>query len=645
MPCGSWPSELTAERVVRDSVSLSEPRVHRGRRYWLEGRPAEAGRQTLVMQQGDAQPCELTLAPYHVRARVHEYGGGAYAVDGDSVYFIDTDGGFYRIADVEAPAPELVVRVAGIRLGGFVVDRGRQRVYCICEDHRIEGREPVTSIVAIDLRQPGQEPSTLVRGEDFYSSLALSPDGRQLAWLSWNHPDMPWDRTRLWLADLDAFEPRCLIDDEESVFQPEWSPDGVLYCASDRDRGWWNLHRWTGETLENITPIEAEFGLPQWVFGMSVYGFLSSEEILASCSREGRWELMRVHLRSGELEAIAMPYSDMKSVRSEDGEAVFLASSPTALPVVLSWRGANEMQVLRNSGELGLQAEEIAIAEAIDYPTADGSIVHAFYYPPTNPRAEPLPGERPPLIVMSHGGPTAANSDAFSVKVQYWTSRGFALLDVNYRGSTGYGRAYRRALNGLWGVADVEDCVHGARYLAAEGRIDPGRTIIRGSSAGGFTTLCALTFHDVFRAGASLYGIGNLESLAKDTHKFEARYLDRLVGPYPAERERYRERSPIHHIDQLSCPVIFLQGMLDRVVPPSQAEAMVTALKEKGIPVAYIRFEQEQHGFRKGESIRRAYESELAFYGRVFGFTPADELPPLDFVGQPAHWGRGDSSR
>ena len=631
---GSWASPLTTDRIVSSSVSLAEPRIEGEDIYWLESRPLEGGRQVIVRYGHDDENDDIVPSPFNVRNRVHEYGGGAYDICDGRVFFCNyADGGIYLVDGNNQPRQVYVAE--GKRFADLRYMPSLDALVCVCEDHTAAKKEAENSLVRFDLSNCDTY-ETIASGEDFYASPAVSPDGRRLAWLSWSHPDMPWDKTRLWLADIDEdgliTNSRILLDEDCSVFQPQWSPDNKLYFSSDKKNGWWNIHCWNGETIEVLCPFEAEFGLPQWQFGMSTSGFLSTEEMLVCYSQDGVWSLARLCTRTGELQRIRTGQTHIGAIHTNsptgtgNSRAVMLASSPTELPGIWLYDNSDHsLDRLASSGSMKTEAEDISVGQPISYPVADGTEVHAFFYPPASAHYCLQDNELPPLIVMSHGGPTAATSNAYSFKIQFWTSRGFAVLDVNYRGSTGYGRDYRQMLNGQWGVADVEDCVAGAKYLVDQNKVDANRLAIRGSSAGGFTTLCALTFHDTFKAGASLYGIGDLETLARDTHKFESRYMDRLVGPYPQEQERYRQRSPIHFIEQMNCPVIFLQGLQDKVVPPEQAESMVKALKQKGLMVEYVTFANEQHGFRGSESIQRAYREELAFYGRVFGFTPASD--------------------
>jgi dipeptidyl aminopeptidase/acylaminoacyl peptidase len=450
---------------------------------------------------------------------------------------------------------------------------------------------------------------------------------------------MPWDGCELWVGELDSGglvgHTVCVAGGPaESIFQPSWSPAGVLHFVSDRS-GWWNLYRWDEVSggVEPLAPMEAEFGQPVWLFGLSTYAFLDADRIVCTYAHAGAWELALLDARAGRLTPVPLPYSEYRQVRSRPGSgtAVFLAGSPGHDRRVVDLDLATlEHRVLGRASGVDLDERFVSRPESIEFPTADGLPAYGLFYPPQNPDFEAPRGERPPLLVKSHGGPTDAASTELDLEIQYWTSRGIGVVDVNYGGSSGYGREYRRRLDGRWGEVDVDDCVNAARFLAGRRLVDVTRLAIRGGSAGGFTTLAALTFRDVFRAGACYYGIGDLETLARDTHKFESRYLDGLVGPWPEAADVYRERSPIHHVERLSCPVIIFQGLDDRVVPPNQAELMVSALRTRGLPVVYLSFEGEGHGFKRAETITRCLAAELAFYGQVFRFEPADELPPLE---------------
>ena len=628
---GSWSSPVTTELLLQDSVRLGGVALDGDHAYWIEGRPAEEGRNVLVRRRTDGTVEDVTPAPYNVRSRVHEYGGGAFCVHGERVWFVnDGDQRIYHLAPGQTPRP--LTAPDAERYADFVVDAARSRLICIREHHPSAGREPVNELVSVGVETGAVE--VLSAGHDFYAAPALSPGGDQLAWITWDHPDMPWDSSRLWIASLDPHgtpgdERLVAGGDGIAVFQPTWSPDGRLYVVSD-PAGWWNLFRWDGRELGCVLEMSAELGRPHWQFAIRTYGFEPDGRVLGALCEGGEWRLIRLDPRSGEIEPVRAEFTDIADLAVGPSSALLVASSPRrAAAVVEMPRAGGEMSVLRQSVPAGIGEGYVSLAEPVTFPTGDGDTCHGFFYPPGNPDHAGPEGALAPLIVLAHGGPTGATSTGLDLRIQYWTTRGFAVLDVNYRGSTGYGRHYRDALHGRWGVADVEDCVNGVRYLVAAGRVDRERLAIRGGSAGGYTTLAALTFHDVFRAGASYYGISELEALARETHKFESRYLDRLIGPYPDRADIYQERSPINHIDRLSCPVIFFQGLEDKVVPPNQAQMMVDALRAKGLPVAHLTFEGEQHGFRKASTIKRALEAELSFYGQVFGFTPADPIEPV----------------
>lgn len=645
---GSWRSPITSDLIVAGTVRLGEITLDGRDIYWSEGRPEEGGRSAIVRRTQEGRIADVIPAAFNARTRVHEYGGGAFLVDKGVVYFSDfKDQRLYR--QVLGGEPEPITPGRALRYADGVMDRERNRIICVQEDHTDSEREAVNRIVGIDVTGE-REPQSLAEGNDFYAAPRLSPDGSKLAWLTWNHPNMPWDGTELWAAEVTADGSlgqglQVAGGREESIFQPEWSPEGVLYFVSDRS-GWWNLYRWSPpsvpparegevrvEAVCESVPERAEFGLPQWLFGMATYGFDSEQRLVCAYTQEGVWYLASVDTELGRLEPIETPYRSIGGLRVGPGRAVFIGGSPTEPSAVVHLDlETGEREVLRRSSNVEVEAGYLSEPQAIEFPTENGLTAHALFYPPQNRDFVGPAEERPPLLVMSHGGPTAATSSALNLGVQYWTSRGIGVLDVNYRGSTGYGREYRERLNGQWGVVDVDDCVNGARYLVEQGEGDGERLMIRGGSAGGYTTLCALTFRDVFKAGASYYGVSDLAALAQETHKFESRYLDRMVGPYPERKELYRERSPIYFTERLECPVIFFQGLEDRVVPPNQAEMMVEALRAKGVAVAYLPFEGEQHGFRRAENIKRALDAELYFYSRVFGFELAEPVEPVEIA-------------
>jgi dipeptidyl aminopeptidase/acylaminoacyl peptidase len=631
-PYGSWKSPLTADLIASKTIRLVEVKLDGTDVYWSEMRPAESGRYVVVRRGPDSQITDLTPPPFNARTRVHEYGGGAFTVADSVVYFSNfADQRLYRQRPGQSPEP--VTPAGQWRYADGIIDRQCKLMFCIREDHTQAEREATNAVVSINLATGGTQ--VLVSGNDFYASPRLNPEGTQLAWLTWNHPNMPWHGTELWLAEVKAdgslgSKQHITGGVGESIFQPQWSPDGTLYFISDRT-DWWNIYRWTNGQVEAVTALEAEFGVPQWVFGLSTYGFAPAGRIICTYTQDGVWHLARLDTTTGELEPIAIPYTEIDSLQVGSGRVVFKTASPTTLSALVQLDLATgQLETLRRSSELTVDEGYLSVPQAIEFPTENGLTAHAFFYPPKNRDYTAPADERPPLLVVSHGGPTGATSSSLSLERQYWTSRGFAVVDVNYGGSTGYGRAYRERLAEQWGVVDIDDCINAARYLVKQGEVDSDRLAIRGGSAGGYTTLCALTFRDAFHAGASHFGVSDLEALTLETHKFESRYLDWLIGPYPEQQDRYWARSPIHHAHQIARPVIFFQGLEDEVVPPSQAETLVEALRHNEIPVAYVSFAGEQHGFRRAENIKRALEGELYFYSCILGFELAEPIEPVE---------------
>ena len=631
VPYGSWKSPVTAEMAASGSVGLQQLRIDGEDIYWIEARPQEGGRKVVVRRTADGNIADVTSPPFNARTRVHEYGSGDFVVKGAIVYFSNfADQRLYSQHPGAEPLP--ITPPGPFRYADGVIDPGRRLLICVREDHSVSG-EPVNSLVSIGLDGSGVV-RTAASGSDFYSSPRLSPDGSHLAWLSWNHPNMPWDGTELWVSQLNqdgslSCSVKVAGGQAESIFQPEWSPDGTLYFVSDRT-GWWNLYRWREGKIESLCPMDAEFGEPQWVFGLSTYAFDSAHRIVCSYAQDGTWHVGLLNVEHGELETLELPYTAVREIHAVPGEAFLIAGSPTEAACILRLSlESRKLEVLRRSTDVALDPGYLSVPRKIEFPTGGSQTAHGFFYPPKNSDYIAPPDEKPPLLVMTHGGPTSATGTGLRLGIQYWTSRGIAVLDVDYRGSSGFGRVYRDALKGQWGIVDVEDCINGARYLVERGEVDGNRLAITGGSAGGYTTLCALTFRNVFSAGASHYGISDLEALAKDTHKFESRYLDSLIGPYPEQRDLYWERSPIHFTERLSTPMILFQGLEDKVVPPNQAEKMFEAVRQKGLPVAYLSFEGEQHGFRKSENIKHVLEAELYFYSKVFSFELADPVEPV----------------
>jgi dipeptidyl aminopeptidase/acylaminoacyl peptidase len=669
-PFGSWTSPVTAEVIVAKSVSIGEVAVGNVDVWWSEARPEEGGRVQLVRHRPGGVTVDVLPAGFGARTRVHEYGGGSWWLHGDDVIFANwEDQRLWRLdAGTDHPValtPEPSIHHGDRYADGRVSSDGRW-VVCVRERHVTDGGEPRNEIVAIRSRCTGEptEPIVLVSGPDFVAAPRVSADGTLLTWFEWNHPDMPWDGTELRVARLHddqstegsiSLGTQRLVAGgrDESITQPEWMPDGSLLFISDRSN-WWNLYRVDADAIGAlveagtaadaiaVAPIEAELGAPQWVFDNSRYAVLADGRILVSWFHLGLDHLGIIPVDRAAVVPLESPFTAVSSVRAFGYGAVLVGATPISEPVVaaLDIPGSPDIDgstavtvgVVRPARDLGIGPEWYSVPESITFATTGDRFAHALFYPPTNPDTTGPEDERAPLIVLSHGGPTSAARPQLNLGVQYWTSRGFGVVDVNYGGSTGYGRSYRRRLIGEWGIVDVDDSVAATRFLIDRGDADRDRLIIRGGSAGGYTTLCALTFREVFAAGCSLYGVSDLEALARDTHKFEARYLDSLVGPWPARQDIYVERSPIHHMEDLECPLIILQGLDDAIVPPSQSEMIVAALDANHVPRAYLAFEGEQHGFRQAATIKRALEAEAYFYSRILGFELADEVEPVEIV-------------
>ncbi len=636
LPYGSWPSPISVAVAVGSSRGLSEPRPDGGDIYFLESRPEEAGRVALLRRQPDGLLTDM--APdLNIRTRVHEYGGGAYTVrDGIVVFSEYVDNRLLLKRTPDSAIEELVTDPA-MRFADPVIDVERDRIIAVVEDHHESALLPRNLLAAVSLSDGRL--TELAAGHDFYSDPLPSPDGSWLAWVTWDFPRMPWDGTDLWVArvqpDGSLAEPTHVAGGAaESILQPKWAPDGSLLFISDRT-AWWNLYRWREGASEAtaLAPMQAEIGGPQWVFGLSDYDIDRDGTVIAFASGPDGARLLVLAGASAPRE-IEFEESSLSYLRVHDGILTAIAGSPTRPTALLRFDlAAGVEERLRLSSQLAVEAAYLSTPQFIEFPTSGGRDAYAWYYPPTSPDAAAADGERPPLVVMSHGGPTSKARTSLSLERQAFTSRGFAVVDVDYGGSTGYGRDFRDRLHESWGVVDVDDCANAALYLAERGLADPQRMAIRGGSAGGYTTLAALCFKDVFGAGTSFYGLGDLEGFAAATHKFESQYDRYLVGPYPQEAERYRERSPNNHADRISCPVLVMQGADDKVVPPTQAEGIVAALAKNGLPHAYILFEGEGHGFRQAANQRRALEAELSFYAQVFGLELADDFAPLEVVG------------
>ena len=638
-PYGAWKSEITADLIVAGAIGYSDVHVVANNIYWIESRPAERGRRVLCRKRGDNPTEQLTPDGFNVRTRVHEYGGFSYLVQGDTIFFQNfADQLLYRHEPGSAPAP---ISTTGIFYGDLRFDPTRNTIVGIQEDHAVSDIEAINTLVSLNPNGPNADGgATIVSGTDFVSNGRVSPDGKRFAWLQWNHPNMPWDAAELWVAELDD---RGVIHNPEhiaggngsSVFQPEWTPGGDLIYVDDKT-GWWNFYRYRHGAIEHVLDMEVEFGRPLWVVGMSAYAVIDDTRVICAYTKDGAWSIGDLNLETGELTTVPTPFRDVSSV-SADGDIVgFIAGSPSIPTAVYRHNlRTGDTQAITTGSAKPIDPSWLASPEPITYPTSDSQVAHAFLYRPKNPDFDGPNDALPPLIVSSHGGPTSAAAATMHMNIQFWTSRGFAFLDVNYRGSTGYGRPYRDALLGTWGQYDVDDCVFGAQYLVDQGIVDANKLAVRGGSASGYLTLAALTFRDTFKAGCSLYGISDLEIMAIETHKFESRYLDGLVAPYPEGIAAYRERSPLYHIEQLETPLILFHGLEDKVVPPNQSELIYEALKHRGVPVAMVLYEGEQHGFRQAANIKRTLEGELYFYGKIFGFTPADDIEPVEIANLP----------
>ncbi len=654
LPYGAWPSSVTADLLLSAAgVDLTMPRVDGADLYWLQARASEGGRGEVVRRTPDGALVSVTPAPWNVRSRVHEYGGGAYAVRGGILVFANLDDlRLYRI-DVNQPAsvPAPITPAGVHRYAEPVIDLRHRRVIAIREDHT-DPAAPVNTLVSLDLDGENVDGGkVIVEGTDFVAAADLSPDGDRLAWVSWDLPRMPWEASTVHRADLDSHGGLSSVSEVTGgstwVQQPRWAPDGRLFFIEEHD-GWANLAvldpKASDATPRRFVAEGLEFGSPNWFLGARDYDFLPDGRVVAAAWDSGIARLVVIHPRDGSnapLDSDIVAIDGLSTM--PDGRILSLTSTretSKAVVILTVPDGANAahpgVDTLVTSNDLTLDGAMTSLAESVTWTNSQGQTVQGFYYPPAQVDVHAPDSERPPLLVESHGGPTSLHTASFKLGFHYWTSRGFAILDVNYGGSSGFGQRYRERLNGQWGVVDIDDCVTGALAMAEQGRADRQRLAIRGGSAGGYTTLRALTASDVFAAGASHYGIGDLESLAKETHKLESRYLDSLIGPYPERRDLYVERSPLHHLDDLSSPMIMFQGTEDKAVPPNQATRMAESLRAKGLPVALVMFEGEGHGFRQAANIKRSLEAELYFYGRVLGFEPADDIDPVPIDNLPA---------
>lgn len=642
-PYGSWESPITADLITEGGLRLGEVHVDGSTVYWLEGRPEESGRYVIVRLLESGETEDVNPAPFNARNAVHEYGGGAYIVQDGTVYFTNWDDQrIYKVEEGGAPEPitnepaiERGDRYADLRVSG-----DSNWIFCVRESHK-EDREADNDLVAVATDGSG-DIQVLASGRNFYSSLRENWADGKICWLEWDHPNMPWDGCELFVADFDSStgtssnSERVSGSTDVSIVQPEWAPDGTLVFISD-ESGWWNLTKYSGGEVSSVLAEEKDHGGPAWQFGFSTYGFGEDGSIILKGSQDGNGQFRSVSFDGNTSVVAEVPHTSIAELNLIGDSAIYVGASPvSAAEIVRVEFGSSDVTTLKVSSEIELDAEFLSVPEEIKFPTTFDGSAHAYFYAPKNPNFEGESSEKPPLLVISHGGPTSSTSSALSLPIQFWTSRGIAVVDVNYRGSTGYGREYRDALKGNWGMYDTDDCIAAADYLVERGLVDTDRVAIKGGSAGGYTTINALTFYDRFAVGATYYGIADLSVFIGDTHKYESRYLDSLIGPYPEAKQLYHDRSAINFTDQLSCPMIILQGLEDKIVPPSQAEIMAGALRDKGIPFSLMMFEGEQHGFRQSENIKASLEGELYFYGRVLGFTPAGDITTVEIENEAA---------
>lgn len=641
-PYGTWPSPLSAEMVAGQSLRFGTLQGDRDYVYWSESRPREQGRSVLMRARAGAEPEELLPAPYSARSRVHEYGGGEFLADGDTVYFVnDADQDLYVLTP--GAAPERLTEIAGIRFADMSVDRAGGWLAAVAERHGNDGdgSHPENLLAAVPLGKGTQSKvQPLAQGRDFYAAPRFSPDGRTLAWLAWDLPHMPWEAAALYVAPHEGgrLGPARHVagGDGSAVFQPEWAADGTLRFVWD-ETGWGNLAAWDGSQLHTLTDWEQELARPLWVFGMRAYAELEGGEVAAATLDAGAATLVRMNPRTGQETAIPCEACAITSLVASGGDIAMIGTSHTQAPAVLRLQpGTDKPETVRLSAEAPIDAADISVARDLAVPREDGAAIHALYYPPTNGSVTPPADALPPVVLTVHGGPTAAAERGLKLKTQYWTSRGFGVCDVDYAGSWGYGRSYRRRLDGQWGIADVADVAAVAEHLAGNGFADPERLLISGGSAGGYTVLMALVTLDLFAAGACYYAVSDLQQLQNITHKFEAGYLYGLIGTEPGQEEQaFAARSPLHQAERISAPVIFLQGADDKVVPPAQSRTMFASLEQRGVPVAYLEFEGEGHGFRQAGTITTALESEYAFFSQMLGLEVPEDPASLDIRNWP----------
>ncbi len=647
-PHGSWKSPITAELLAAHTLSLGEVAVDGDDVYWLESRPGEAGRNTIVRRTADGALTDVLPPPvegrasYSARGLVYGQGGGSFAVSEGLVVFVNharggahPDQRLYRVNPGRTPVALTPDTGGKHRYGDLSIDRARNRVLCVREDWRnLQEGQPRIALVAVDI--DGQKQTVLAQGRDFYSSPVLSPNGRRMAWLAWDAPSMPWDGCELWVADVDEeglpHHARLVAGGStESIFQPEWSPQGELYFVSDRNN-WWNLYRLQGRSVVPVLEHKAEFGAAQWCLGMSTYCFVSPRHVVCAFNEQGQWRLGRLDVVLGQFSELETPYTDIRQVRGGFATAYFVGGGPDqSASVVRLDMESSKTHVVKAAGPVPEELRPyLSRPEPLHYPTSELGEAHAWYYPPTHPGFQGPAGEKPPLLLVSHGGPTGSASTQLDWTVQYFTSRGFGVVDVNHRGSTGYGREYRLSLYGNWGVMDVDDLANAALRLVQNGKADAKRLIARGSGSAGYTTLSLLAFRDILRCGTSIASIAHLDTLLDSPNKLEAHYLDQVLGPQPEFKQLLQDRSPGVHIDNIKrSPLLFVQGLKDTRVPPQQTDELVRRLRANGVPTALLLLEGETLAPQEPAALARALETEFAFYVRVMGLGVAEPLVPV----------------
>jgi dipeptidyl aminopeptidase/acylaminoacyl peptidase len=628
---GAWVSPITAASIFEASDNVSYLTVEDEQLYFVESKASANGKSLLFKLNKSNVAIQLTSSKVSVRSRVHEYGGRPYLVSGEHIYYSEfSDQKIYHISPDSLPdSPPEAITSQGLRYMECIVDQNNSRLICVREDHRGIG-EPINTLVAISLNEANVE-TILFEGTDFVSGPQLSPDGKSVAFVTWSHPNMPWDDTQLRVINFsENGSVESVVDVPQdgnvSIKNPQYSKDGTLYFIADF-KNWWTLYR--------VDKSTGQQNKPQQVLDKKIeinsYGFENNNYAIIAYSKQGSAHIARVNLATGEMTNIGNTFSSADSISVANNTVYFRASTPSSANAIYQLTANHVEKIYQPSGPV-IETGFLSVPQSIEFPTGINEIAYGFYYPPQNSHYTGAKDTLPPLIVKVHGGPVSATDSSLNPGIQFWTSRGFAVFDVNHRGSTGYGRTFRKKLYPNWGIVDVEDASNGVKWLASEGFIDADKVAIRGGSAGGYTTLAALAFQDVFKAGTSYYGISDLGILASDTHKFESRFLDQLIGPYPEMKSVYDQRSPINSVENITAPLLLLQGLDDKVVPPNQSELIFTALKDNGIATAYITFEGEGHGFRQPANNIKALNSELSFYGQVFGFVPAGNIEAVKLV-------------